>query len=394
MNTKIINRVTVIVMDSVGIGELPDAAQYNDSGSNTLANCARAVGGLELPNLARLGLGNIEEITGVPPVQKPAAAYGKMAEQSAGKDTTTGHWELAGILLCSPFPVYPNGFPPDVIKPFEQNIGREVLGNTMASGTQIIEALGKEHVKTGKPIVYTSADSVFQIAAHEDIIPLDQIYSMCLEARNILTGEHAVGRVIARPFVGQPGAFKRTANRHDYSLKPIAPTILNLLQDKGLDVAAVGKINDIFAGEGISRSVHTTGNMDGVDHTLKLMRDMNSKGLIFTNLVDFDSLYGHRNNPQGYADALQAFDHRLPEILSAVREDEILILTADHGCDPTTPSTDHSREYVPLLVYGKAVAAETNLGTRQSFTDVAATIAEIFGLSWDKGTSFASQILN
>lgn len=388
-----INRITLIIMDSVGIGELPDAAKYGDQGSNTLVNCARAVGGLKLPNLARLGLGNIAEIEGVPAVEKPLAAYGKMAEQSAGKDTTTGHWEICGIILSSPFPVYPEGFPPEVIEPFENKIGRKVLGNKAASGTQIIEELGAEHMKTGRPIVYTSADSVFQIAAHEEIIPVEELYSMCRIAREILTGKHAVGRVIARPFLGQPGSFWRTANRQDFSLKPPAPTVLNLLKDHGLEVMAVGKIEDIFAGEGISRSVHTEGNMDGVDKTLKFMREPNNRGLIFTNLVDFDSLYGHRNNPQGYAGALQDFDERIPEILEAVRDDEILIITADHGCDPTTESTDHSREYVPLLVYGKQVKAGTNLGIRNSFTDVATTIADLFGLSFPVGESFAKDIL-
>lgn len=380
-------------MDSVGIGELPDADKYGDTGSNTLVNCARAVGGLKLPNLARLGLGRIVEIMGVPAVEQPLAAFGKMAEQSAGKDTTTGHWEISGLILSSPFPVYPDGFPPEIINTFESKIGRKILGNKMASGTRIIEELGAEHMKTGSPIVYTSADSVFQIAAHEEVIPVEELYSMCETAREILTGEHAVGRVIARPFVGRPGSFQRTANRHDFSLKPPAPTVLNLLQENGLEVMAVGKIKDIFAGEGISRSVHTKGNMDGVDQTLNFMREKTNKGLIFTNLVDFDSLYGHRNDPEGYAEALQAFDNRIPEILGAVRNNEILILTADHGCDPTTESTDHSREYVPLLVYGKSVAGGTNLGIRNSFADVAATIADIFCLSFPNGESFARDIL-
>ncbi len=387
-----INRVTLIIMDSVGIGELPDAAKYNDCGSNTLGNCSRAVGGLNLPNLARLGLGNILDIKGVPAAAEPLGAYGKMAEQSAGKDTTTGHWELSGIILSNPFPVYPGGFPREVIEPFEEKIGRKVIGNKMASGTEIIEELGAQHMETGSPIVYTSADSVFQIAAHEEVIPVQDLYNMCKAAREILTGEHAVGRVIARPFTGKPGSFQRTANRHDFSLKPSEKTVLNLLQDNNLDVAAVGKIEDIFAGEGISRSVHTKSNMDGVDQTLNFMRD-DMKGLIFTNLVDFDSVYGHRNNPRGYAEALQAFDKRLPEIMDALGPDEILILTADHGCDPTTLSTDHSREYVPLIVYGKAVKPGTRLGTRQTFADVAATIADLFGLSWPRGKSFARDIL-
>ncbi|NHM27870.1 phosphopentomutase [Desulfofundulus sp. TPOSR] len=388
----IINRLTLIVLDSVGIGELPDAAQYGDAGSNTLANTARAVGGLNIPHLGRLGLGNILPIEGVPPVDRPLAAYGRMAEASAGKDTTTGHWEIAGLLLERPFPVYPHGFPPEIIKPFEERIGRPVLGNKAASGTAIIEELGPEHMRTGYPIVYTSADSVFQIAAHEEIIPVEELYRMCRIARELLTGDHAVGRVIARPFVGRPGAFKRTDRRRDFSLPPPGPTILDLLLENGFPVLAVGKIEDIFAGKGITEAVHTEGNMDGVDQTLACMRRL-ERGLIFTNLVDFDMLYGHRNNPRGYADALEAFDRRLPEILHATRPDEVLIITADHGCDPTTSSTDHSREYVPLLVYGQKVKPGVNLGTRSTFSDVAATVAELFGLSYPRGTSFAREII-
>ncbi|MDQ0286602.1 phosphopentomutase [Desulfofundulus luciae] len=387
-----INRLTLIVLDSVGIGELPDAAQYGDAGSNTLANTARAVGGLNLPYLGRLGLGNIAPIEGVPPVDRPQAAYGRMAEASAGKDTTTGHWEIAGLLLERPFPVYPNGFPPEIIRPFEERIGRPVLGNKAASGTVIIEELGPEHMRTGYPIVYTSADSVFQIAAHEEIIPVEELYRMCRIARELLTGDHAVGRVIARPFVGRPGAFKRTDRRRDFSLPPPGPTVLDLLLENGFSVLAVGKIEDIFAGKGITEAVHTEGNMDGVDQTLACMRRL-ERGLIFTNLVDFDMLYGHRNNPRGYADALEAFDRRLPEILHATRPDEVLIITADHGCDPTTSSTDHSREYVPLLVYGQRVKPGVNLGTRNTFSDVAATVAELFGLSYPRGTSFAREVI-
>lgn len=388
-----IGRVTLIVLDSAGVGELPDAAHYGDEGSNTLGNCARAVGGLNLPNLARLGLGNIIDIPGVSPQKKSLAAYGKMAEKSAGKDTTTGHWELSGLILSKPFPVYPNGFPPAIIKTFEEKTGRRIIGNKVASGTEIIEELGAEHMRTGCPIVYTSADSVFQVAAHEEVIPVEELYAICQAAREILTGEHGVGRVIARPFVGQPGSFRRTANRKDFSLEPPAPTLLNTIQEAGLEVMAVGKIEDIFAGVGITRSVHTSNNMDGVDKTLAFMRELHSKGLIFTNLVDFDSLYGHRNDPQGYAQALQAFDSRLPEIMEALRDDEILILTADHGCDPTTPSTDHSREYVPLLVYGTRVVGGTSLGTRDTFADVAATVADLFGLPFKTGCSFADRII-
>lgn len=388
----IINRLTLIVLDSVGIGELPDAERYGDRGSNTLANTARAVGGLNLPNLGRLGLGNILAIEGVPPVKQPLAAYGRMAEASAGKDTTTGHWEIAGLLLERPFPVYPHGFPPEIIEPFEKRIGRPVLGNRAASGTAIIEELGEEHIRTGYPIVYTSADSVFQIAAHEEVIPVDELYRMCRVARELLTGPHAVGRVIARPFVGTPGAFKRTDRRRDFSLPPPAPTVLDLLTQNGYPVLAVGKIEDIFAGRGITEAIHTKDNMDGVDRTIACMRRL-ERGLIFTNLVDFDMLYGHRNNPRGYAAALEAFDRRLPEILSAVRADEVLIITADHGCDPTTSSTDHSREYVPLLVYGPLVEPGVNLGTRSTFSDVAASVAEFFGLSYPRGTSFVREVI-
>ncbi len=387
-----INRVILIVMDSVGIGALPDADAYGDAGSNTLVNTAGAVGGLNLPNLARLGLGNIEKIKGVSPVDSPAGAYGKMSERSAGKDTTTGHWELSGIILDKPFPVYPDGFPPEIINAFEEKIGRKTLGNKAASGTAIIEELGEEHMNTGYPIVYTSADSVFQIAAHEEVIPLEELYRMCSIARELLTGEHAVGRVIARPFLGSPGSFKRTANRHDYSLKPVGRTVLDLLHSSGCRVQAVGKIEDIFAGEGITEALHTTGNQDGVNKILELMKKPGG-GLVFANLVDFDMVYGHRNNPQGYARALEEFDGRLPEIMAALRDDDLLIITADHGCDPTTASTDHSREYVPLMVYGKYIKGGVNLGIRESFSDVAATLAETFGVTINTGKSFLGDIL-
>lgn len=391
-DTKI-NRVTLIILDSVGVGELPDAVKYGDCGSNTLGNCALAVGGLELPHLARLGLGNIIHVQGVPPAAISAGAFGKMASQSPGKDTTTGHWELAGVILDKPFPLYPGGFPPEVIEPFQAQIGRQVLGNKAASGTQIIEELGAEHLATGFPIVYTSADSVFQIAAHENIIPPDELYAMCRTARAILTGEHAVGRVIARPFEGEPGSFRRTTRRHDFSLEPVKTTLLDLLKEKGREVMAVGKIEDIFAGRGITRSIHTTNNEDGINVTLSLLREPNA-GFIFVNLVDFDMLYGHRNNPWGYAAALEAFDARLPEILAALREDDVLIITADHGTDPTTAGTDHTREYVPLLVCGKKVAPGINLGVRSTFADVAATVAALLGVDITTGTSFAGQLFD
>lgn len=393
MRQKLIKRITIIVMDSVGIGELPDAADYGDKGSNTLANCARAVGGLKVPNLGRFGLGNIHEIMGVPPVKNPLGAYGKMAEKSPGKDTTTGHWEIAGLILSSPFPVYPNGFPNELIQAFQRAIGRKVLGNKPASGTRIIEELGQEHIESGCPIVYTSADSVFQIAAHEEVIPLEELYSMCKKARELLIGEHAVGRVIARPFIGKAGNFQRTTNRKDFSVKPPAPTVLDLLTSNGYEVTAIGKIGEIFACQGITRSIPAKGNMNGVEHTLSAMRENNSRGVIFTNLVDFDSLYGHRNNPRGYADALEEFDARIPDIMQAVRSDELLILTADHGCDPTTEGTDHSREYVPLLVYGNHVKAGRNLGIRDTFADIAATVADIFDLPLSTGKSFVGEIL-
>ncbi|MBO8138554.1 MAG: phosphopentomutase [Desulfotomaculum sp.] len=387
-----INRIILIVLDSVGIGELPDAGEYGDSGSNTLVNTAKAVGGLNLPNLAKLGLGNIAQIDGVPPNPNPAGSYGKMAEQSKGKDTTTGHWELTGIILDRPFPVFPNGFPDDFIEQYEKRIGRKVLGNKPASGTKIIEELGKQHMETGSPIVYTSADSVFQIAAHEDIIPLEELYRYCEIAREMLTGDLAVGRVIARPFTGQPGSFKRTANRHDYSLAPVKTTVLDILAQNEYDVLAVGKIVDIFSGRGITGYVRTKNNMDGVDKTLKYISE-NNCGLIFTNLVEYDQAYGHRNDPQGYAKALEEFDARLPEIIKTMKKDDVLIITADHGCDPTTPSTDHSREYVPLLVYGVPVKNGVNLGIRRTFADVGNTIADIFSIPFNVGTSFAEEIL-
>jgi len=374
------NRVIVIVLDSVGIGELPDAAAFGDVGSHTLGNMAVAVGGLNVPHLTQMGLGNIAILQGVKPQTAPTAVYGKMAEVSAGKDTTTGHWELMGVQLARPFPLYPNGFPPEVMDRFEAEIGRGTLGNYPASGTVILDELGAEHMATGKPIIYTSGDSVFQIAAHEDIIPVDELYRMCRIARAILRGEHEVSRVIARPFVGQPGSFTRTANRHDFSVVPPQPTVLDALKEAGLMVYAVGKINDIFVGQGITDYVYTQDNNDGVDKTLAAIRERRERGLIFTNLVDFDAKFGHRNNPQGYADALAEFDQRLPEILAALAPDDLLVITADHGNDPTTPSTDHSREYVPILLTGPGVKTAVNLGVRATFADLAATIADVFGV--------------
>jgi len=389
-----INRIIVIVLDSVGIGEAPDAAAFGDVGCHTLGNIAHAVGGLHLPNMEALGLGNIAIMEGVRPQREPQAAYGKMAEVSAGKDTSTGHWELMGIHLHQAFPVYPDGFPPEVMNRYEAETGRGWLGNYPASGTVIIDELGEEHMRTGKTIVYTSADSVFQIAAHEEIIPIDELYRICRTAREILRGPHEVSRVIARPFVGQPGNFERTANRHDFSVLPPEPTVLDILKEAGQMVYAVGKIEDIFAGQGITAAVHTRHNMDGVDKTIAAMRQYREKGLIFTNLVDFDAKFGHRNNPAGYANALVEFDQRLPEILAALADDDLLVITADHGNDPTTPGTDHSREYVPVLISGAAVRAGVNIGVRATFADLAATIAETLGVAPPlQGVSFKSKIL-
>ena len=387
------DRVILIILDSVGCGDAPDAATYGDESANTLGNISRAVGGLDLPNLGALGLGNTTEILGVPPVRETRGAYGRLTEVSAGKDTTTGHWELAGIILNQAFPVYPNGFPRDLLSEFEAKIGRATIGNYPASGTEIIKELGEEHVSTGKPIVYTSADSVFQVAAHEDVIPIDELYRICQIARDILVGEHAVGRVIARPFVGTAGNFVRTERRKDFSLDPPEDTILDVVKESGLEVMGVGKIEDIFAERGLTKSLHSSNNMAGVDAIIEFLK-MDNRGLIFANLVDFDMLYGHRNDPAGYAQALEAFDRRLPEILSHLKPGDVLMITADHGNDPTTPGTDHSRERVPLLVAGAHVVAGADLGTRSSFADMAATIAELLGVAWQgQGESFAKQII-
>lgn len=372
-------RAIIIVLDSVGIGETPDSYLYGDEGSYTLQNTALAVGGLELPNLQKLGLGNIAAIEGVPPAASPAASYGKMQEKSRGKDTTTGHWEMMGIVLERAFPTYPEGFPDEVIKEFETLIGRKTLGNIVASGTVIIEKLGREHMETGYPIVYTSADSVFQIAAHEEIIPLQTLYEMCQKARQMLQGEHGVGRVIARPFIGKPGNFTRTANRHDFSLQP-DKNILDYIIAADQEVIGIGKIKDIFAGRGVTESYPTESNQDGVNKLLKVLQK-DFTGLIFVNLVDFDQLYGHRNDPPGYARALQEFDIRLPEIMARLNSKDMLIITADHGCDPTTPSTDHSREYVPLLIYGESLCNGSNLGLRESFADIGITVADYLQVS-------------
>ncbi|MCS7023757.1 MAG: phosphopentomutase [Bryobacteraceae bacterium] len=382
-------RVIWIVLDSVGIGAMPDAAQYGDEGSDTLGNLA-ARRPLSLPNLCRLGLANIRPFAGLPAAAEPEAAYGKCALASPGKDTTTGHWEMAGIHLEKPLPLFPNGFPRELIEEFERRIGRSTLGNCAASGTEIIQRLGEEHLRTGSPIVYTSADSVFQIAMHEEVIPLWEQYKICEIARSLLRGEWEVGRVIARPFVGTPGAFQRTSNRKDYALSPPRGMLLDKLAEKGVTVHSVGKILDIFLGRGISVYDKTKSNAEGMQATLEAL-EHTPRGLIFVNLVDFDMLYGHRNNVEGYAQALEEVDQWLPSLKAALREDDLLILTADHGCDPTTPSTDHTREYVPLLVAGARVRPVA-LGTRSSLSDIGQTVAENFGVSIARGQSFLAQV--
>jgi phosphopentomutase len=383
-------RVIWIVLDSVGIGEMPDAAAYGDLGSDTLGHIAQSRK-LHLDNLCRLGLGNIRPLDRLPPDPAPQGAYGKCALASPGKDTTTGHWEMAGIHLAKPFPVYPHGFPPEVMNEFERRIGRATLGNKAASGTEIIEELGEEHMRTGSPIVYTSADSVFQVAAHEEVIPLFELYKICETAREILRGKHEVGRVIARPFIGSPGAFSRTPNRHDYAVPPPKGMLLDRLHDQGVEVFAIGKIFDVFLGRGIGDYEKTKSNADGMEKTLQAMDSLES-GMIFVNLVDFDQNYGHRNDVEGYARALEAVDDWLPSLDARLKPDDLVILTADHGCDPTTASTDHSREYVPLLVYGKLVRAGVDLGIRRTLSDIGQTVAENFGTKIVTGESFLPQI--
>ncbi len=381
-------RAILLILDSVGIGEMPDAHEYGDEGSNTLANIAKATGGLNLPNMGAMGLGKIHEIMGVDAVANPSGAYGKAAEASVGKDTVTGHWEIAGCILDTPLNTYPNGFSKEIMDEFERRIGRGTLGNVVASGTEIIKELGEEHMATGKPIVYTSADSVFQIAAHEEIIPIPELYKMCEIARDMLMGDWTVGRVIARPFVGESAeTFKRTSNRHDYSLDPFCKTMLDYIKEDGQEVYGVGKIKDIFNGKGVTKTIRTTSNQDGMAKTLEAVQE-DSDGLIFINLVDFDMLFGHRNDPQGYKDALEEVDRWIPELLKTMKEDDLLIISADHGCDPTTPSTDHSREYIPLLVYGNSVTPR-DLGTRSSFNDIGKSILDYLDIENElNGESF------
>jgi phosphopentomutase len=390
-STTPFNRVVLVVLDSVGIGEMPDAADYGDAGADTLGH---ALGSREvrIPNLRQMGLANIRRLP-VDPVDNPNGIFGKAATSSSGKDTTTGHWEMSGIITAHPFPTYPNGFPPRVIEPFERGIGRKVLGNKPASGTEIIKELGEQHVLTGRPIVYTSADSVFQIAAHEEVVPLDQLYGWCALAREMLTGEDEVGRVIARPFVGEPGNFRRTEARQDYAIEPPQDTLLDRVKAAGLAVTAVGKIGSIFCHRGTTEELKAGNNSASVDQTLHALGST-GRGLIFTNLVDFDMLYGHRNDVEGYARALEEFDARLPEIQRAMRDDDLLMISADHGCDPGDVSTDHTREYVPVLAWGRRARAGVSLGIRSSLADIGQTVAENFGLELQAGRSFLQEIVN
>ncbi|WP_028550208.1 phosphopentomutase [Paenibacillus sp. UNC451MF] len=377
-------RICWIVLDSLGIGELPDAGAFGDLGSHTLGHIAESSPSFKIPNLEKLGLGNITELHGIHSTAAPQAYYGKMAEMSVGKDTMTGHWELAGLKVTIPFNVYPNGFPSELITRFEEATGRKVIGNKPASGTDILDELGEEQLRTGAWIVYTSADSVLQIAAHEEVIPLEELYRACRIARELtMHDEFAVGRIIARPYIGGPGAFQRTPNRHDYAVKPPESTVLNHMKEAGLDVIAIGKINDIFSGEGITEAITTKSNRDGMQKTIEAL-DRDFSGMIFTNLVDFDSLYGHRRDPKGYAQALEQFDQELPQVMERITEEDLLILTADHGNDPTHPGTDHTREYVPLLVYSPALQQPGSLGVRETFSDLGATVAQNFDV---KGTA-------
>jgi phosphopentomutase len=385
------NRITLIVLDSLGMGEMPDAAEWGDAGSDTLGHILETRE-VRLPNLQAHGLGNIRPLKGVPPSHAPRASFGRCALRSNGKDTTTGHWEMAGIILERAFPTYPHGFPTRIITRFikEANVPG-ILGNVPASGTEIIKELGEEHVRTGKPIVYTSADSVFQIAAHEAVIPLPRLYEICQTARSLLKGEDEVGRVIARPFEGEPGAFRRTENRHDYAVAPPRENLLVALSEAGLDVVCIGKVASIYDSAGVTEDLKAKNNNQSIDQTIKALKE-DTRGLIFSNLVDFDMLYGHRRDPEGYARALEHFDARLPEIETAMKEDDIFIITADHGNDPTFPGTDHTREYAPLIVYGPRARAGRSLGIRASLSDIGQTIAENFGLQLSAGESFLSEI--
>ncbi|MFX3673993.1 MAG: phosphopentomutase [Paenisporosarcina sp.] len=390
---KTFKRIHLVVMDSVGIGEAPDAKAFGDEGSNTLGHIAEHMGGLNMPHIEQMGLSNIRPVQGINSVEKPSAFFGKMQEASVGKDTMTGHWEIMGLNIDQPFKVYPNGFPEALIAELEEKTGRKVIGNKPASGTEILDELGQEHMESGAIIVYTSADPVLQIAAHEEIVPLEELYKICEIARELtLSPENLVGRIIARPFLGQPGSFKRTTNRHDYALKPFDRTVMNELQDAQYDVIAIGKISDIYNGEGVTETIRTKDNMDGMDQLSEVVqRDFH--GISFLNLVDFDALYGHRRDPIGYGEALEAFDARLPEVLNSLTEEDLLIITADHGNDPTFEGTDHTREYVPLLVFSPRFNEGRELSTSDTFADIGATIAENFNVKLPKfGRSFLNQL--
>ena len=383
-------RLFLIVLDSVGIGEAPDAALFGDEGSNTLRAAVEA--GADLPNLKKLGLFNIDGMDWTTGEQAPAGAFGRMQEASMGKDTTIGHWEIAGVVSPKPLPTFPEGFPPEIIEKFEQLTGRKVICNKPYSGTQLLLDYGREHVETGALMVYTSADSVFQVAAHEEVVPVEELYRYCEMARELLIGDYAVGRVIARPFIGEHPNYTRTSRRHDFSLKPPRPTMLDAIRDAGLDSIAVGKISDIFAGSGVTEIIRTANNTEGIARTLELLR-RDFHGICFVNLVDFDMIYGHRNNAPGYAEALMEFDRALPEICAGLKKEDLLMITADHGCDPSTPSTDHSREYTPLVAWSPSVFPGTNLGTHSTFADIGATAVDFFGLeNHTDGSSFLPEI--
>lgn len=387
-------RVILIVLDSVGIGELPDAEAFNDKGSHTLDNTFKACNGLNLPTLKKLGLGNIKGVNSLGKEKCVKGSFGKAMEKSMGKDTITGHWEISGVITKTPLKTYPNGFPEEIIEEFKEKANVEdVLGNKVASGTEIIKELGEEHIKTKYPIIYTSADSVFQIAAHEEVIPLDRLYDMCKKAREFLVGDKMIGRVIARPFIGKEGNFTRTSNRHDYALDPFSKTMLDYIKENNMEVKSVGKIKDIFNSKGITEGISTKNNMDGVDKTLKFMKE-DFSGLIFTNLVEFDMNFGHRNDAKGYGKALEDFDNRMEEIFNAMKEDDILIITADHGCDPTTSGTDHSREYIPILVYGENIKENIDIGVQSSFSNIGKSILDYLSIKNTlPGESFLKEVL-
>ncbi|MDF2789273.1 MAG: phosphopentomutase [Neobacillus sp.] len=393
MTRNTYKRIFLIVMDSVGIGESPDAEKFGDKGADTLGHIAERMNGLNMPNMGKLGLSNIREIKGIDKAEKPLAYYTKMMESSNGKDTMTGHWEIMGLNIQTPFRVFPDGFPDELLSELVERTGRKIIGNKPASGTEILDELGEEHMKTGALIVYTSADSVLQIAAHEEIIPIEEQYKICKIARELTLDEkYMVGRVIARPFLGEPGNFKRTANRHDYALKPFDRTVMSEMKDAGLDVIAIGKISDIYDGEGVTQSLRTISNMDGMDKLVQTL-DMDFTGMSFLNLVDFDALYGHRRDPEGYGKALEEYDARLPEVFAKLKEDDLLVITADHGNDPTAPGTDHTREYVPLIVYSKMMPEGKELRIRETFADIGATVADNFKVKMPNfGKSFLPEL--